>query len=87
MADPNPSTNPSPSPGPSPNANATPSQGVYKIGQRWVAKAMRDGSLKSLGAFGTAQEAARAYARECSAEHGGRPDERPSARSAMVRLG
>jgi len=52
-----------------------------------VAKAMRDGSLKSLGAFGTAQEAARAYARECSAEHGGRPDERPSARSAMVRLG
>ena len=53
-------------------------QGVYKIGQRWVAKAMRDGSLKSLGAYGTAQEAARAYARECSVELGGRPDERPN---------
>ncbi len=45
---------------------------------------MRDGALKSLGAHATAQDAARAYARECSVAHGGRPDERASARGAQV---
>ena len=61
--------------------------GVYKIGTRWVAKVMRGGALRSVGAFSTPQEAATAYFVECSPLHNGRMDERPSARAAMIKLG
>ena len=61
--------------------------GVYRLGARWVAKVMRGGVLKSLGAFGSPREAAAAYARACSPQYGGQFDERPTAQGAMAQLG
>ena len=66
--------------------------GVFKHGQKWVAKVMRDGAFRSIGVFATPKEAARAYRDVCASEPdverpGNRVEEARAAKRAAARTG
>jgi site-specific DNA-methyltransferase (adenine-specific) len=56
-------------------------RGVYKHGQRWVAKAMLNGALQSLGRFDSPRQAAVAYALHCAASH----DENSAPKGSLIK--
>ena len=66
--------------------------GVFKHGQKWVAKVMRDGAFRNIGIFATAKEAARAYRDVCASDPdderpGNQVDEARAAKRAAKRAG